>query len=218
MAPRGIHRVMTLLRKPLRLFACVQPKVTPTSFETDTIKLTMLHDVHDLVPSGGVEQQQSVTELGVLEPRWISKQDVNSIRWIQTRCAESFAAIDKGGMTVFMYGPFVKSISSLTLGITLFLFIPTLCRKELDEAWSGSALRRFERETIEDHLEKRIERKVIVCCADDPYRPSEKLDELRQDRVSESETPEVNAEEIIELYPKCPVLIDLPAIDWHSLF
>jgi len=219
MPPRGVRTVITILKDLLRIFTCVRKATVPTSFGTDPRELTMLHDIHDLVPSGGFQEPPSMTrrwspsmvQKWDLEPRGLSYEDVNSIRWIQTRCAESFASIDEGGMTVFMYGLFAKSANSLTLDIALFIFIPSLSRNELDEVWSRSALRRYESQTIEDHLVERIERDVVICCADDPYGPSKKVDKLKQDHVCESEETEISERGIIELYPKCPVVIDLPA-------
>jgi len=190
---------MELLR---RLFTCIQRKrVAPaSSFETDTGK-QMEMSVPDMVdPSDDFDQWD-------LEPRSISLGDLNSIKWIQTRCTETFASIDKGGMVVFMYGLFAKSIDCLTLDIPLFVFIPSLTRQELDEAWAASTLRPYERQTMEDHLYGRIERDVFICCADDPYSPCKKPDELRQDNMAGADG---NEGELIELYPKCPVIIDAP--------
>jgi len=118
--------------------------------------------------------------------------------------------MDEGQIPVFMHGPFVRSINSLNLGIPLFLFLPTLHRQELDEAWCASELRRYEGETIESHLAERIEREVIVCCADDPYRPWWKVDELRQGHINESQKTKLKEDGIVELYPNCPFLFDLP--------
>jgi len=100
-----------------------------------------------------------------------------------------------------MYRLFAKSIDCLTLDIPLFVFIPSLTRQELDEAWAASTLRRYERQTTEDHLYGRIERDVFICCADDPYSPCKKPDELRL------AWPDGK---LIELYQKCPVIIDAP--------
>ena len=194
---------MELLRRPLRLFTCIPRKrVAPaSSFETDNTGKQMEMSVPDIVdPSDDFDPWD-------LEPRSISLGDLNSIKWIQSRCTETFASIDKGGMVVFMYGLFAKSIDCLSLDIPLFVFIPSLSRQELGEAWAATTRRRNERETMEDHLYGRIERDVFICCADDPYSPCKKPDELRQGNIA---VPDGNEGELIELYPKCPVIIDAP--------
>ena len=91
MAPRGVRSVIPLLKKPLSLFSCVRHKATRTSSETNTSKLTMMHNIHDRVSSGRFEQEPSVEEEWELPPRGMSLGDLNNIRWIQPLCAESFA-------------------------------------------------------------------------------------------------------------------------------
>ena len=181
-------------------------KIALQPSKTETGKPAMFHIVD--IRADKDNTQRRLSNVWDLEPSNISYGDVNSIRWIQARCADFFNEFDEGRAVVFTYGPFANAINNLTLDITLELFIPSYSRVKLDEIWSQSGLYRGLYSTLEVHLRNYyVEREVTIRCADDPPYPLVNQTEGIKPESSQTETDQG---ETIQLYPNCPVLVDSP--------